>query len=204
VALNSAGAIYFRNATNLGSGAYDVNISRQGVNILQIGNGSGLNASGSLLATNATLSGTLTNSGIASDATHTDTTVCQDTTSHTFYAGSGAAGICLGTSGRRFKKDFGPMSMGLREINALKPFSFHYIKGYGDDGARKQIGFVAEDVQQVMPSLVGLDKDGKAQSVDYMGVMIVATKAIQELSAKVDAQQREINRLKRQLRKRTR
>jgi len=144
--------------------------------------------------------GPIINTGITTDATHTDSTVCQDTTTHQFYFGSGAAGICLGTSSARFKRDIKPLSLGLKQIVGLKPVSFNYLKGYGDEGARRQVGFIAEEVNKTMPSLVGLDKDGKPQSVDYMGVMVVATQAIKELSAKVDAQQQEIVKLRRMVR----
>lgn len=142
-------------------------------------------------ATNVTHGGTLTVSGITTDATHTDSSVCQDTTTHQFYAGSGAAGICLGTSSLRFKRDITSLGIGLAEINALQPVSFNYLNGYGDSGARRQVGFLAEDVYKVMPSLVGLDKDGKPQSVDYMGIMIVQTSALKELNAKVERYHRE-------------
>jgi hypothetical protein len=171
--------------------------------------GASLSASGGstntalqVTAGNATFAGTIANAGIGSDATHTDSTVCQDTTSHIFFSGSGAAGICLGTSSARFKRDIKAMGMGLKQISSLRPVSFNYLKGYGDDGARRQVGFVAEDVYKIVPSLVGLDSAGKPQSVDYMGVMVVAVNAIKELNEKVDAQQREIDRLRHQLRHR--
>jgi hypothetical protein len=146
---------------------------------------------------------------LTSDATHTDSSVCQDTTTHSFYSGSGAAGICLGTSSFRFKRDIRPLNIGLAQIVRLNPISFNYIKNYGDGGARRQVGFAAEDVNKIMPSLVGMDKDGKPQSVDYMGVMVVAVNALKELNdkfenyktvtdAKLAAQQRTISKLRHQ------
>lgn len=129
----------------------------------------------------ATLRGTLALTDIGSDATHTDSTVCQDTTTHILFSGSGAAGICLGTSSIRFKKDVKPLISGLEQITAMKPVTFYYKKGFGDNGARHQYGFIAEEMYKVNSELTAPDKDGKPQSVDYMAIMPVLVKAVQEL-----------------------
>lgn len=139
----------------------------------------------------ATYSGGFINTGITTDATHTDATVCEDTTTHQFYFGSGAAGICLGTSSLRFKTDVHPLKPGLRQIVALEPINYRYKPGYGGDGVK--YGFAAEQVEQVMPELVGHDKEGRPNSVDWAGIVPVLVKAIQE-------QQREIVALKSRLR----
>jgi hypothetical protein len=140
-----------------------------------------------------TVAGTLAIAGITTDATHTDATVCEDTTTHQLYAGSGTAGICLGTSSARFKLGIVPQTDGLAELLKLKPVNFHYRPGYGDGGGREQYGFVAEDVAKVMPKLVGLDVEGKPLNLDYMALVPVLVKAVQE-------QQREIEALKARIR----
>lgn len=141
---------------------------------------------GTLATEVVTLRGTLILSDIASDATHTDGTVCQDTTTHTLFTGSGVAGICLGTSSIRFKHGVKKIKTGLAEVNELKPVTFYYKKGYGDNGARHQYGFIAEDVYKVIPELTAPDKDGKPQSVDYMGFIPVLVKAVQEQQKQID------------------
>lgn len=133
-------------------------------------------------------------SGLTSDATFTDNTLCDTTATGAIHFGSGTLGICLGTSSLRYKNPVGPVSDGLAQIMALKPENFFYKKGYGDSGAKEQYGFYAEDVIQVLPKLTGLDKDGKPNTVDMLGMIPVLTKAIQE-------QQSEINALKRQISK---
>lgn len=152
-----------------------------------------------------TLAGALVNSGITADTAHTDSSVCQDTTTHQFYSGTGTLGVCLGTSSIRFKTGWNKLQPGLGQIMNLRPGSFYYRQGYGDSGARLNFGYKAEDVVQVLPTLVGLDKDGKPNSVDILGMVPVLTRALQELNAKVEtlsakvvAQQRTIRRLQRQ------
>jgi hypothetical protein len=60
---------------------------------------------------------------------------------------------------------------------------------------RRQIGLVAQDVEQVFPELVGTDSQGY-RSVEYDKLVPVLIEAIKTLKAQVDAQQREIDKLK--------
>ncbi len=188
----------------------DTTISRNAAGVVQIGT-TAANALGSLLATGATFSGALINTGITSDATHTDSAVCQDTTTHQFYAGSGAAGICLGTSSKRFKNSIGNLNDGLGQLMKLRPRSFFYNKGYGDNGDHLQYGFIAEEMAHPLPNLVRPDINGTPQSIDYMGLMPVVVNAIQQqqgeidvlkrLEARVIALEKQNQYLRRQLRK---
>lgn len=136
---------------------------------------------GGLRATGATIQFT----ALASDAATTDNTVCVSSTG-TILKGSGTLGICLGTSSARFKRDVVSMGAGLAEIARLSPKNFFYKKGFGDDGKREQFGFLAEDVVKVLPKLTGLDKEGKPQSVDMVGMIPVLVKAVQELKTAND------------------
>lgn len=129
---------------------------------------------------------------ITSDVTHTDSAICQDTTTHALYSGSGTLGVCLGTSSVRYKTNIHPLYEGLNQINALKPVAYYYKKGHGDNGTKQQYGFLAEDVVKVFPKLVALDKDGQPNSVDILGMVPSLIHAVQE-------QQKEIEALKKQL-----
>lgn len=140
---------------------------------------------------------TLTFTNLATDATHTTRTVCQDTTSKILFFGSGAAGICLGTSSARFKTNILPETTGLAQIAQLNPVHFSYLKGYGDDGARVQKGFLAEEVAGVMPELVGYDEQGRPNTVDWAGMVPVLVNAVKELKASNDNLRVEVETLKR-------
>lgn len=142
-------------------------------------------------ANNLIIGGVITVSGITTDATHTDATVCEDTTTHQFYFGSGAAGICLGTSSLRFKHDVAPLRAGLDQIMALQPVSYRLNADHGDP---KQLlyGFTAEQGGTVLPDLMHRDVEGRPNTFDYLGVVPVLVRAIQE-------QQTEIIDLKRRL-----
>lgn len=130
---------------------------------------------------------------IASDAALTDTTVCQDTTNHGLRSGSGALGVCLGTSGRQFKTDFVPMQAGLSEVMKINLWNYRYKPGHGDNGARMQYGPTAQDVEAVLPDLAGHDSKGETINYDWGAFIPIMMKAIQQ-------QQAEIIELKRRMR----
>lgn len=132
------------------------------------------------LATEAfTLRGTLVLSDIASDATHTDASACFDTTTHMLLAGSGTLGVCLGTSSARYKNNIVQFSSALERLMKLKPVTFNLDAAHGDP-KKTQFGFIAEDAVDVFPDLVGLDKEGKPNSFDYVGLISPIVKALQE------------------------
>lgn len=130
---------------------------------------------------------------IASDTALTDTTVCQDTTNHGLRSGSGALGVCLGTSGRQFKTAFVPMKAGIDDLMKIKLWNYRYKKGYGDNGARLQYGPTAQDVEAVLPDLAGHDLEGNTINYDWGAFIPIMMKAIQQ-------QQTEIVELKKKLR----
>jgi hypothetical protein len=129
--------------------------------------------------------GVITNTAIATDATHTDATVCEDTTSHTYFFGSGAAGICLGTSSIRFKHDVVSLDKGLNEIMEMRPVEYKLNADKGDPD-KPLYGFIAEDNVKILPKLVGRDGEGNISSFDYMGVVPVLVNAIKEQQKQID------------------
>lgn len=122
---------------------------------------------------------------LGSDTATVDNTVCVSGTG-VILKGSGALGVCLGTSSARYKHDIVSMGVGLAEIVKLTPKNFFYNKGFGDDGYRLQYGFIAEDVIKVLPQLVGLDKEKKASSVDMLAMVPIMVSAIKQLKSAND------------------
>ena len=117
---------------------------------------------------------------------------------HTFgYNGSsigsitqaGATGVLYNiTSDYRLKNDVAPIQNALTIIQSLNPVSFTWIDGRNDDG------FIAHELQAVLPNCVTGEKDAvnqdgtpKYQQMDNSGITPFLTKAIQELNAKITA-----------------
>lgn len=166
----------------------DIAFSRISAGIIGVGTGAAGSVAGSLSMAGITVSGASTIfSGLGSDATHTDNSVCVDSSNGTLYKGSGTLGVCLGTSSLRYKTGVVPLTVGLPEIMALRSVNFRYKKGYGDDGARTQYGFIAEEVANTLPGLVGMDSNGRPNTVDMLGIIPVMVGAIQQLQRDMES-----------------
>lgn len=87
------------------------------------------------------------------------------------------------TSSARFKENIVDSHYGLQAVLALQSREFDYKNPAG----RHDVGFIAEEVVNVIPEVVGLDKDGLPEAVMYDRLTSVLCKAIQELNAKVEA-----------------
>jgi hypothetical protein len=87
------------------------------------------------------------------------------------------------TSSQRFKENIEDLHYGLDTVKQLRSREFDYL---GEE-ARHDIGFIAEEVVEVVPEVVGLDLDGKPEAVMYDRLTSLLCKAIQELAVKVEA-----------------
>ena len=70
---------------------------------------------------------------------------------------------------------------------ALRPVSFQYKQGYGDNGATTQLGFVAEEAVKIDPRLVVFDSQNLPAGFNYPTYTAVLTAAIQELNLNLDS-----------------
>ena len=68
-------------------------------------------------------------------------------------------------------------------------------KGFTD---KKQWGFIAQEIKEIFPELVGKD-DEDFLTLNYQGFVPLLTKAVQEQQEEIDSQQKEIDALKSQL-----
>jgi hypothetical protein len=88
------------------------------------------------------------------------------------------------TSDYRLKQNVEPMVGGLAKLAALAPKTFEFI----NEPNVKVDGFIAHEVQAVVPQAVTGEKDGEEmQGLDHSKLVPVLVAAVQELSAKVAA-----------------
>gem|GEM_PF-1519703 len=114
-------------------------------------------------------------------------------------------GVISITSDRRLKSDIETMTTSaLGRVMQLNPVSFMYKKVEGSDmftGSRiKQEGFIADELQTVIPSAVNGEKDAltaegkiQPQTLNMAPIVSVLTKALQEQQLIIDALQGEID-----------
>jgi len=85
------------------------------------------------------------------------------------------------SSDARLKENITPLDPQLEKICSLKPCEFDY-----KDGTGRQIGFIAQEVKEIYPDLVGENKDGMFTLSDMNKNDARLIKAIQELKAQND------------------
>lgn len=116
-------------------------------------------------------------------------------------AGKPGGGSWSVFSDRRLKKNIQPMAGSLDTISALRPVNFEYkSEDHFSYLPGVQRGFIAQEVQRVIPQWVNTAKDGYLY-LDQTGYEALIVDAIQELRAEKDAEisqlQARINRLER-------
>ena len=90
------------------------------------------------------------------------------------------------TSDAKYKENIAPLNNALDTINALEGVSFNW-----KDSGRESIGFVAQDIEQVVPELVHTGTDG-SKAVEYSKLVAVLVEALKEQQKMIDAQTNEL------------
>ena len=104
---------------------------------------------------------------------------------------NGASQVAFGSySDIRLKENIAELEPQLDKILALKPCEFDY-----KDGSGHQIGFIAQEMQEVYPDVVNESLDGMLTLSGWNKTEARLVKAIQELNQKLQDQQQTINSL---------
>lgn len=168
---SAEGAVIDGSNSGVSGGAFWV-VRNGGTNICGIGNWSAL-FGGSYDATS-----TLWSNSLGWRITNLDT----GAGTHTMKFNNVTGAWTYDTSSARYKTDIVDSNYGLQSVLALKPRSFKY-----KDSGKQDVGFIAEEVVQVVPDVVSMNCDNQPDAVSYDRLTSVLCKAIQELHAKVEA-----------------
>ncbi len=105
------------------------------------------------------------------------------------------------SSSLRYKSNIETYRSGLEVVKGLRPITFNW-----KEGGLADVGFGAEDVNEVEPLLVTYNKNGEIEGVKYAQISAVLVNAIKEQQLQLEnqekrlrRQQEEINQLKRLL-----
>ena len=111
------------------------------------------------------------------------------------------AASTLYTSDARLKNNIVPVQDALSTITKLRAVEYDKKQSLeATDYKYHEMGFIAQELQQVLPQLVQEGSDAnKTLSVNYTALIPLLVKALQEQQLTLQAQQAEINQLKAQL-----
>lgn len=103
---------------------------------------------------------------------------------------NGTTGAYSSTSDERLKTNFQEVESTLENLMKLKPLTYTYINNSDND--RRHIGFKAQEVEKLFPTLVNSPKNADSDSeegvytMDYSGFGVIAVKAIQEQQVEIE------------------
>lgn len=106
-------------------------------------------------------------------------------------SGQVSAADFINSSDRRLKTNITPLEKSIDKVMKLNGVTFNWNKTIAKNknaSTTLQYGFIAQEIEKVIPELVSEDSDGY-KTVNYIGVIPVLTQAMQE-------QQKEIDQLK--------
>lgn len=91
---------------------------------------------------------------------------------------------CNSSSSFRYKENINSLSYGLAEVMLLNPVFFNYNSTYAPDSAdqNRKIGFIAEEMENIIPEVVQYDTEGLPSAIDYGNLTSLLVKGIQELN----------------------
>lgn len=109
-------------------------------------------------------------------------------------AGAQTTGVCA--SDRRLKSNVRDYQPGLRELTQLQP-KIYELNGLGGlEKGKEEVGFIAQDVEKVLPSLVvkrnvklheGDKRETEIEAVNYTRFLYIVFNSVKELYAKWEA-----------------
>ncbi len=112
---------------------------------------------------------------------------------------SDATGAYVATSDKRLKKDINVVSEPVLD-RLLKLQVVDYRLLHADNNSQKTIGFIAQDVEPLFPSLVQHGENGYL-GLNYDDFGVIAIKAIQEQQKIIDGQNEKIKQLEEKIEK---
>src|SRR3989344_64230 len=88
------------------------------------------------------------------------------------------------SSDLKLKKNIIDISYGLIDLMKLRPVQYNWKTE--DEGSTKSLGFIAQEVEIIIPKLIMTDENGNKQ-LNTIGMIPVLTKSIQEQQKQIDA-----------------
>lgn len=116
-------------------------------------------------------------------------------TNNLYIGGQAQAATFRSTSSARWKENIETMSHALDLVSRLRAVTYQWKSGTPLAG-QKDIGFTAEEVDAVLPEIVGHDADGRAASIDYSRVSALLVAAVKEVDQKNSAMAAEFQALR--------
>lgn len=122
-----------------------------------------------------------------------------------FLAGSGSRAVLADAEGdlsapvsdRSTKENIRPLQTGISKIMQLRPVLFEYKDEFKNYGKGVQVGFIAQDIQQVLPNSVYTNFSNGKMGYNEIDIVPLLVRAVQEQQKMIEDLREEIKKLKR-------
>ena len=98
--------------------------------------------------------------------------------------GSGNLTWVSASSSLRYKEDVRPIEIDSSKIYELTPKSFEFIEGHKTSLPGK-FGYIAEEVEKVLPELVQYDKEGRPDALMYPLLTVLLLEEVRKLRSMI-------------------
>lgn len=103
------------------------------------------------------------------------------------------------TSDRRLKKNIRPLENSLQKILSIKAVEFDWRdEKMAEKHPQRQLGVIAQEVQEILPEIVRKDHKGQHLTVEYMKFIPLLIESVKTLNKEVIELRKEVVRLKKQ------
>ena len=99
---------------------------------------------------------------------------------------SGATDWAASSSSKRYKENIREMELDSSKIYDLVPKSFNYIDGHVSLLGGTTFGYVAEDIEDILPEVIQYNKEGQPDSLHYQLITVLLVEEIKKLKAKLE------------------
>ncbi|MFG0315278.1 MAG: tail fiber domain-containing protein, partial [Phycisphaerales bacterium] len=105
-------------------------------------------------------------------------------------------GSLVQTSRRALKQDIEPLRDSIETILSLRGVSYRWSD---ERGGKADIGFIAEEMAQVLPEIVSFDDEGSPVGIDYGRVTALLVEAVKEQQMQMRSMEQRLERVERAL-----
>ena len=99
---------------------------------------------------------------------------------------AGATDWAASSSSKRYKENIRELELDSSRIYDLTPKSFNYIDGHVSLLGGSTFGYVAEDIEDILPEVIQYNKEGQPDSLHYQLLTVLLVEEIKKLKAKVE------------------
>jgi hypothetical protein len=114
-----------------------------------------------------------------------------DTESGTTAAITASGKIVKSSSSVRYKTNIEDLEIDSEKIYEIRPVSFYYKNNIDV----KQIGYIAEEINELIPDIVYLNNEGQPESIQYDRLVVPIIMEMKNLKQIINTQQEQINNL---------